>query len=319
MQICILSSNSSLVFAQTNKQSSSLISSTEKKTLKNVISAKSVLEIADELVSKEKREQKKKNLIINQPFDLNIEKTGYYVLNKEESLTVSNKGIVIGEKEGIYELTVFYKNRGFINYTFDIRKPEVEQEIKFSMYVGQKLDLKEKIKNSELATYKSLNEDILIVSNDGLIEAKKQGEGSVFVTINDFQNIEYTINIVQTFPNYTTTELDLIYAIVQQECSTSYDGALAVISCAYNRSRAKKYLHNGSDPLSQLTAEGQFCYSLDDKWKRYLNSGTIYDYVKQAVYDCLFLGKTNHNFLSYRGFQIEGAIEFDGNFYFEEL
>lgn len=62
--------------------------------------------------------------------------------------------------------------------------------------------------------------------------------------------------------NYTTSELELIYAIVAQEDNSSYEGALAVISSAMNRTESARWGRLGGNALSQLTAPGQYCYSI---------------------------------------------------------
>ena len=99
--------------------------------------------------------------------------------------------------------------------------------------------------------------------------------------------------------NYTPEELDLIRAITAQESSTSYEGALAVISTAINRAKSPTWRKSyGSDPLSQYKGKGQFTYSIDGYYKKRLN-GNYSSAVKQAVIDGLN-GKTNHNHLSFR-------------------
>ena len=50
---------------------------------------------------------------------------------------------------------------------------------------------------------------------------------------------------------YSDSELDLLCAITAQECSSSYEGALAVITTACNRTVSSSWKRYGSDPLSQ--------------------------------------------------------------------
>lgn len=117
---------------------------------------------------------------------------------------------------------------------------------------------------------------------------------------------------------YTQEQLELIWAIVAQEDSTSYEGALAVITSAMNRADIN-YGGHGTDPLSQLTAPGQYCYSpsVSDPalWQVRLN-GNVADYVKQAVSDCLNSGLRNHSYLSFRSNQAEGRVQIGENWYF---
>lgn len=98
---------------------------------------------------------------------------------------------------------------------------------------------------------------------------------------------------------YTQEEMEIIWAVVAQEDNGSYDGALAVISTAMNRTEAAKWAYCGSNALSQLEATGQFCYTMDNYWKARLG-GNVPDYVKQAVYDCLTRGVRNHTHTSFR-------------------
>ena len=98
---------------------------------------------------------------------------------------------------------------------------------------------------------------------------------------------------------YTQEQMELIWAVVAQEDNGSYDGALAVITTAMNRTESSKWAYCGSNALSQLMAPGQFCFSVDSYWKARLG-GNVPDYVKQAVYDCLTRGVRNHTHTSFR-------------------
>lgn len=119
--------------------------------------------------------------------------------------------------------------------------------------------------------------------------------------------------------SYSAEEFDLICAITAQESSTSYEGALAVISTAINRSNSSKWKRYGKDPLSQYKGTGQFTYSIDGLYKKRLN-GKYSSAVKQAVIDGLN-GKTNHNYLSFRSASharkhgISGVTIGDNTFY----
>ena len=114
--------------------------------------------------------------------------------------------------------------------------------------------------------------------------------------------------------SYSSGEMDLLCAITAQESGSSYTGALAVITTACNRAESRKWKKNGSDPLSQYKASGQFCYSIDSHWKKKLN-GNYPSYVKQAVTDALN-GKRNHNYLSFRAAGTHSGTYIGGNVYF---
>ena len=118
---------------------------------------------------------------------------------------------------------------------------------------------------------------------------------------------------------YTQDQLELIWAVVAQEDDVSYDGALAVISCAMNRAD-QNYGGYGTTALAQLTADGQFCYSpkVSDPslWQARLN-GNVADYVKQAVSDCLSKGVRNHSYMNFRSSNRTGSyIQIGSNWFF---
>ena len=118
---------------------------------------------------------------------------------------------------------------------------------------------------------------------------------------------------------YSQEQLELIWAIVAQEDNGSYEGALAVISSAMNRTESPAWGSCGGDALTQLTAPGQYCYSLDDYWRPRLG-GNVPEYVKQAVYDCLVKGIRNHSHTSFRSTKGKttgnDAVQIGGNWYF---
>ena len=117
--------------------------------------------------------------------------------------------------------------------------------------------------------------------------------------------------------SYSDSELDLLCAITAQECGSSYNGALAVITTACNRAESRKWRYNGTDPLSQYKAKNQFCYTIDNHWRKRLN-GNYPSYVKQAVIDALN-GKRNHNYLSFRAAGCASGVNIGGNVYFNPM
>lgn len=117
--------------------------------------------------------------------------------------------------------------------------------------------------------------------------------------------------------SYSSSEIDLLCAITAQECSSSYTGALAVITTACNRTQSSSWKKYGTDPLSQYKAPSQFCYSIDSHWQKRLN-GNYPSYVKQAVLDALN-GKRNHSYLSFRAAGHASGEIIGGNVYFNSL
>lgn len=118
--------------------------------------------------------------------------------------------------------------------------------------------------------------------------------------------------------SYSSAEFDLLCAITAQECSSSYKGALAVITTACNRAESRQWKSKGRDPLSQYKAKGQFCYSIDSHWIKRLN-GNYPGCVKKAVLDALN-GTRNHQYLSFRSRSSgHSGTPIGGNVYFNKM
>lgn len=109
--------------------------------------------------------------------------------------------------------------------------------------------------------------------------------------------------------SYSASEFDLLCAITAQECSSSYQGSLAVITAACNRADAR-----GTDPLTEYKRKGQFCYSIDSHWKKRLN-GNYSSNVSKAVSDALN-GARNHSYRSFRAGGTHAGVNIGGNVYF---
>lgn len=118
----------------------------------------------------------------------------------------------------------------------------------------------------------------------------------------------------------SSSDLEVIWAIVRQEGGSSYESSLAVVSSAVNRTNSPRWKRNGSTIYEQLTAKGQYCYSIDTHWVKYLG-GNVPEYVKRAVADAME-GKTNHPYTSFRSYgastaaQRSSGINIGGNVYF---
>ena len=92
-----------------------------------------------------------------------------------------------------------------------------------------------------------------------------------------------------------------------------------MISSAMNRAESPPWGYLGDTAMAQLTAPGQYCYSLDDYWRPRLG-GNVPEYVKQAVNDCLKRGIRNHGYTSFRSTRGKtggnASVQIGGNWYF---
>jgi len=114
---------------------------------------------------------------------------------------------------------------------------------------------------------------------------------------------------------HSTTSLgsdaDLVYAVVQQEGGSSYEGALAVISCMMNRVDQGR-----GDLVTVIKAPGQFAAYLDGAYTKYLGNSSAD--VKQAVNDCVTNGLRSHSYVNFRSYPQSDVSSNNicGNWYF---
>lgn len=125
---------------------------------------------------------------------------------------------------------------------------------------------------------------------------------------------EGTVRLATRYGTFTKDELNTIFAVVRQEGGPTYESAQAVMSTVINRLNSPEWSWCGDTVMEQLTYPSQFCYSLDNYWKRYLD-GNVEDAVKEAVVDVLN-GNVSHSFTSFRGGFVSGGVNIGGNWYF---
>lgn len=262
------------------------------------------LEISEEITNDITVEE-----ILNQNYNSIIEKV--ITIQEEipfETITkdVSNGGtkknkVIQNGKNGLKEVT--YK----IKYQNDV---EIEKKELSSKIIKEPVNKIIQVQTQKVTSRSS-------VSRTDSSSNTKNNSASDTKTANTSSNSTSSVTYNNGKWSYSASELDLLCAITAQECSSSYEGALAVITTACNRAVSSKWRSRGTDPLSQYKAKNQFCYSIDNHWRRRLN-GNYSSVVKQAVLDALN-GKRNHNYLSFRAAGTAKGKNIGGNVYFNPM
>ena len=109
----------------------------------------------------------------------------------------------------------------------------------------------------------------------------------------------FNVTTGHTSYSLSSSDVDLLYAIVAAESDKSYDDALAVITTILNRCESPNWVANhGSNPVTQATAPNQFVVYQHGSYRSYIN-GNAPETVKRAVNDALG-GVRNHEYLSFR-------------------
>lgn len=187
-------------------------------------------------------------------------------------------------------------------------------------YASGDIVIKELPNNESLDIAKlSLNDEIHLIGKNDLKYWKVSING-----INGYIDKDYLMDTKRNilikedgiYTIHNESELELIWAIVRQEAGDNYESALAVMTSAANRCHSPSWSYRGSTIYAQLTSPGQYCYSIDDNWVKYLN-GNVSETIKEAVSDALN-GKTNHNYTCFRSYNggDYSRENIGGNWYF---
>lgn len=281
---------------------------TTKRKVSEILDENHIVLLEDEKTVPDKNEELSDNNTIR--ITNESEETVEEATEVESSVNITAEEILASYDNIVEKIVTEQETIPFETVTKDVssgasqKQDKVVQEGKNGL---KEITYKVKYQNDKEIEKIKLSEKIIEEPVDKIVEVRQKQ------TVSRSATVRYTNGTW----SYSASELDLLCAITAQECGSSYNGALAVITCAANRAQSSKWRKYGSDPLSQYMAPNQFCYSIDSHWKKRLN-GNYPSYVKQAVQDALN-GKRNHNYLSFRGYSTAGSVNIGGNWYFSAM
>ena len=281
---------------------------TTKRKVSEILDENHIVLLEDEKTVPDKNEELSDNNTIR--ITNESEETVEEATEVESSVNITAEEILASYDNIVEKIVTEQETIPFETVTKDVssgasqKQDKVVQEGKNGL---KEITYKVKYQNDKEIEKIKLSEKIIEEPDDKIVEVRQKQ------TVSRSATVRYTNGTW----SYSASELDLLCAITAQECGSSYNGALAVITCAANRAQSSSWKRYGSDPLSQYMAPNQFCYSIDSHWKKRLN-GNYPSYVKQAVQDALN-GKRNHNYLSFRGYSTAGSVNIGGNWYFSAM
>ena len=281
---------------------------TTKTSVKDILDENHIVLLEDEKVTPNTSEELSDNMTIiisKETDDIEISES------IEKSSDVSTEEILNNYSTIVEKIVVEKEKIPYETITKDVtsgsgtKQNRVVQEGKDGI---REVTYKVKYQNDEEIERTKISSKVIKEPVDKIIEIRTRQVTTRGTSRTTYNNGKWT---------YSESELDLLCAITAQECSSSYTGALAVITTACNRTVSSSWKRYGSDPLSQYKAPSQFCYSIDNHWRKRLN-GNYPSYVKQAVLDALN-GKRNHSYLSFRAAGYHSGEIIGGNVYFNSL
>lgn len=168
------------------------------------------------------------------------------------------------------------------------------------------------IEDEELVELVDTTVSAIVDDTDSVEVEEEEGTSyladELFLKYKTDEAMGFNVSINNNTYDVSGSDLDLLIAVVCAEAGDNIDDALAVISVILNRSDSNKWgNYYGHNPISQITAPGQFEVYIKGMYYKYLPSGSLYNgtkynYVKEAVLDALS-GVRNNSYLGFRSWE----------------
>lgn len=271
------------------------LTASENEKPEQILEKNRIFLLDDEKINDIKEEGRRKLIISKKDSDLSKK----VIISESNSQTLNNYGQYDNFVEKIEVLNVEIPfntiTRELVKNSQDINSAVVQigqngiKEIKYrSLY-----------KNDKLVEQKEISSKVIKEPIDKIVEITPKAVSRALPVEGRQQAQAATSG--KTYGKYSEEEFQLLCAITAQESASSYEGALAVITTAINRTKSPKWSRLGSDPLTQYKARGQFSAYGSGAYKKRLPGGK-YPYgshVERAVKDALN-GKLSHSYLGFR-------------------
>ena len=209
-------------------------------------------------------------------------------------ITIMLENSTFTSEEVVVENANFYKTSDKVGQLFSMQSNNLKLEETISL---QKEEVVEE----------------LIVVETPVVEVPKEEEVKQILTTVDiskysnYENVGFNVTTENTNYELNENDFNLLVAVVSAETSGHVDDMLGVISVILNRceptSTWSSYYNDGTNPIVQITARGQFEVYSNGSYKKYLPGGALYEKEKrilasEVVKDALN-GVRNNNYLGF--------------------
>ena len=225
-------------------------------------------------------------------------------------ITVMLENSTFTTEEVVIENANFYKTSEAVGKLFSMQTNNLKLEETISL---QKEEVVEELIVVEPPKVEVSEEIIVEEVVDVPVEETKQEEVKQILTTVDiskysnYENVGFNVTTENTNYELNENDFNLLVAVVSAESSGHVDDMLGVISVILNRceptSTWSSYYNNGTNPIVQITARGQFEVYSNGSYKKYLPGGALYEKEKrilasEVVKDALN-GVRNNNYLGF--------------------
>lgn len=226
-------------------------------------------------------------------------------------ITIMLENSTFTTEEVVIENANFYKTSEAVGKLFSMQTNNLKLE--------ESISLKKEEVVEELIVVEppkvEVPEEVIVeeVVEAPVVEEPKQEEVKQILTTVDiskysnYENVGFTVTTENTNYELNENDFNLLVAVVSAETSGHVDDMLGVISVILNRcepsSTWSSYYNDGTNPIVQITARGQFEVYSNGSYKKYLPGGALYEKEKrilasEVVKDALN-GVRNNNYLGF--------------------
>ena len=226
-------------------------------------------------------------------------------------ITIMLENSTFTTEEVVIENANFYKTSEAVGKLFSMQTNNLKLEESISLNKEEVVE--------ELIVVESpkveVPEEVIVeeIVEAPVVEEPKQEEVKQILTTVDiskysnYENVGFTVTTENTNYELNENDFNLLVAVVSAETSGHVDDMLGVISVILNRceptSTWSSYYNDGTNPIVQITARGQFEVYSNGSYKKYLPGGALYEKEKrilasEVVKDALN-GVRNNNYLGF--------------------
>ena len=215
-------------------------------------------------------------------------------------------------EEVVVENANFYKTSDKVGQLFSMQSNNLKLEETISL---QKEEVVEELIVVETPVVEVPKEEIKVeevVKVPVVEEPKEEDVKQILTTVDiskysNYENVGFNVTTENTNYELNENDFNLLVAVVSAETSGHVDDMLGVISVILNRceptSTWSSYYNDGTNPIVQITARGQFEVYSNGSYKKYLPGGALYEKEKrilasEVVKDALN-GVRNNNYLGF--------------------
>ena len=194
-------------------------------------------------------------------------------------------------EEVVVENTNFYKTSEAVGKLFSMQSNNLKLEETISF---NKEEVVEELIIVETPVVETPEEVIVeeVVETPVVEESNQEEVKQILTTVDiskysNYENVGFKVTTENTNYDLNENDFNLLVAVVSAETSGHVDDMLGVISVILNRceptSTWSSYYNDGTNPIVQITARGQFEVYSNGSYKKYLPGGALYEKEKRIL------------------------------------